>query len=201
MNLQQLRSFVNTAKKKGYVTASVAKQTHNGIDKIEKISSEDNEPVKLDSNGAIEEYFSRFMTKHPDELTSDSANVYASRVRKAVENCRLYNQDPLKYQPTFGTKRRSKKVNGKPKPGKREKDSLNVAESTPLIEGTSDSFDTVYPLRQDYLLPLTLPRDLETQEVRRLAYYLLTVCKDFNPGKGDVWYHQGPEQQKELPRH
>jgi len=46
---------------------------------------------------------------------------------------------------------------------------------------SSDKFDTNFPLRRDFMIKLNLPSDLKSDEVKRMAYYLLTLCQDFNP--------------------
>ncbi len=206
MNIQKTESFISTAEAKGYVTASVAKQTRTALEKMKRIvDPAEVESLDLSSEGAVEDAFRRFMTKYAGELTTDSANVYVARVKKAVDNGARYLADPLSFKPTFSQAVRER-GQGKPeKIEKRTKEKAPIAEEVSSGENHSshaDSklFTTNFPLRPDFMLTLRLPRDLTTEEVRRMAYNLLTLCPDFNPFQSNIWQQGAPESKVALPK-
>ena len=198
LDLDKVRTFINTAEEKGYMTRSVAKQTRAGLEKIAKISAADEHQVDVGEPSKVDKYFKRYLNKYPGELSTESAKVYSSRVKKGVENCVSFYSDPMKYSPTFGGTR---KTSSTPQTKRKNKFSEEPKDQRPSSKSDSlvETFDTVYPLRAEYMLPLSLPKDLKSDEVRRFAYYLLTLCRDFNPGKTtNIWSHQGPEETTQL---
>ena len=202
MKFSDLESFLTVAGKKGFLTQPVLKQTMAALEKMKTVQAEDPDHPEFDltKEGIAEELFKRFMTIRPEELSPESANVYVARVKKAVENCAKFTQDPLSYKSTFsagGAKSNSAPVAAGKDSTKKEKakTKASAAPAAATPEASIDSFLASFPLRKDFMLAMHLPKDLNTTEVRRLAYYLLSLCEDFNPaGKSDIFYQAAPQQ-------
>ena len=200
MKLTDLESFLGTAGKKGFLTQSVLKQSLTSIEKMREVVNEDPDKQEpdLEKDGVIEDLFRRFMTIRPGELSPESANVYVNRVKKAVDNCARYKQDPLAYKSTFATGSGAAKApaSAKGKEAKRAapaaKPSDSPENSGEALAAGGDHFLASFPLRKGFMLTTTLPKDLNTAEVKRYAFYLLSLCEDFNPVKSNIFYQDAP---------
>lgn len=195
--IAQLKEFMITMEKQGLATGSVTKQTITALEKAGRVTADDpRKPSAEDfcQNERVKDIFSRFLTKFSGELKPDSAAVYISRVVKAAENFCRYQKDPLGFQPSFS------KVEVRTNKERKKKDAGNHNEAVKPVAATQaagteqasgDRFTTVFPLRKNLLLNLNLPNDLKTDEVKRMAYYLLTLCDDFSPST-TVWPQGAP---------
>ena len=200
MNIQSVEGFIGTAESKGYVTSSVAKQTRTAIEKMKRIvEPEELTSADLQKEGVVEDIFRRFMTKYSNELTSESANVYVARVKKAVDNGARYLADPLSFKSTFNQAARERSQTTRVE-NKTKKASASEVSSEEQFH-TDEFFTTNFPLRKNYMLPIKLPKDLCREEVQRIAYHLLTLCSDFNPAQPNVWHQDGPPAKTNLPTH
>jgi len=198
VKVQDLESFLATADKKGFITPPVYKQTRAAVEKVKVMLESDPDSVALDlrAEGVVEDLFRRYMTKNPNAISPESAGVYINRVRKAVENGGRYLDDPLSYKTTFASgmagKAAPKTSQSKAKTKSEDKSKNSVSSVAEDLNSVSaDRFLASFPLRRDFMLNMHLPKDLNTQEVKRFAFYLLSLCEDFNPVKANVFYQDG----------
>lgn len=206
MEINKLESFLEIAGEKGFLTLPIAKQTKTALEKIKRvIDPQEKNQWDISEEGRVEELFKRFMTKFPKELSPESATTYLARVKKALEMSERYQRDPLGFKSNLSPKTQ-KKITRKEIPSDEKNQKMKPNLGSSPFQGKNlgstniDSFETVFPLRSDFMLSLSLPKNLNTNEVQRMAYYLLTLCSDFKPGQPNVWQHQGPEETPSLPK-
>lgn len=117
----------------------------------------------------IEELGDRFARLNPDKK-SDTALTYTSRARSSAEDYLRWRDDPK------GFRFKSREPSGARDTRKKAAEEVTVpprAELRARTFPTSDGSDFVF----------TLPSSgIAVNDVRRIAYHLLTLARDFDPG-------------------
>jgi hypothetical protein len=140
------------------------------------------------SNLDVESLLKRFRNLKAKEYTPDSLKEYERRFRKALASYLAYVRDPGNWK--FGTQERgSRNGNGGNKTEKlrhgAERQSEYPSESTKPIPPPRPGFvEYPFPLREDRIIRLSLPVDLKSGEVKRLAAFLETLAVDREFGQG-----------------
>jgi hypothetical protein len=120
-------------------------------------------------------------------VSPTSLRTYQQRVSIAIEEFVKFQGDPAGYKPrglngnpqtqpngerTVRRGQKVPKVSASPiSSGKLEKETISLASGLTLS----------YPLRSDFLAQVVIPRDLTTNEARRLGAFLLTIAIDYQP--------------------
>lgn len=144
----------------------------------------------------VEQAALRYHNKHPSELSSGSLAEYQRRLRRLLDEFAAFNENPAGYRPkgrivrSSGTKddesdgtRQTRHArptkagrSGKPAPAKKDEEPIPTA-STPGVPMLRLS----YPIRDDVLAEIAVPRTMTTEEARRLCAFVMTLAKDFAP--------------------
>jgi len=135
----------------------------------------------------------RYHNKHPGELKGTVLKEYQRRLTYALGDFVKYNDDPTGYAgrgrgPTKDTpSTKSTKQKAKKKVPLVEvpitATAPAAASSPPISRRDANSTDLFfdYPLRSDFLAQVVVPRDLKTDEARRLCGFIMTLAADYQP--------------------
>ena len=130
----------------------------------------------------------RYHNKHPGELKGTVLAEYQRRVKRVIHDFVKYTDDPTSYKgrgksptdPANNSKTPKKKPAAPasntiitPGPG-----TISVT-GFPLKVGVGMSLD--YNLRPDFLAQVVVPRDMNSQEARRLANFIMALATDYQP--------------------
>ena len=143
---------------------------------------EDNDVRKVDVALAVR----RYHNKNPGKLAPASLAEYQRRVQTLIREFVKYHEDPTGYvgiargEPA-GVRTNAKK--GAPK--RRRKQSEAARPATEVLEQSTPrpGLTFEFPLRQEFLAQVVLPRDLKVDEARRLGAFIMTLAADYEPGK------------------
>ncbi|MGH8692736.1 MAG: hypothetical protein ACREVM_00680 [Burkholderiales bacterium] len=144
----------------------------------------------------VEQAALRYHNKHPSELSSGSLKEYQRRLGRVLEEFAAFNENPAGYRPKGRIARHpSDKANGDTgkKPGRDKSTRPNTTTTevlSPKSESSGTSSSTLtsvpmlrlsYPIRDDVLAEIAVPRAMTTDEARRLCAFVMTLAKDFAP--------------------
>lgn len=131
----------------------------------------------------------RYNNRHPGELRPASLKEYQRRVGLVIEEFVRYTDDPAGYTPrnkSIGSSNTARQPNNKLKKNTaaknmlsstRQDETISPPHSSPPQAGLAYS----YPLRQNFLAQIVLPRDLSAEEALRLSRFIETLALDFKP--------------------
>ncbi len=138
----------------------------------------------------VEEAALRYHNKHPSELSSASLGEYQRRLRRLLSEFAAFNENPAGYRPkgrvtaNSSVKAQSSKDQ---KLQKRPKMESPLSEEIIPTRGAESSAPSVpmlrlsYPIRDDVLAEVAVPRGMTTDEAKRLCAFVMTLAKDFAP--------------------
>ncbi len=175
-----LLGFLDHLADKGLANANTAQALKIASGKIlSDISSEEEADVrKVDVPLAIR----RFNNKNPNLLSPKSLADYQRRVAIAIREFARYTDNPTGYNGLGRGVPSGKGDSAEKKPRKREPAAEpQVENSSPALPQTATGLTMAFPLRSDFLAQVVLPRDLKTDEARRLAAFIATVAVDYKP--------------------
>jgi hypothetical protein len=131
----------------------------------------------------LEQTFRGFLNRNPGRLSPASVGEYRRRVGRSIEEFVRWVEDPGTY--AFRTparaarteaQQRKRPAEDRPRSGRSPQGAPQPA--SPEV-GAGLSLD--YPLRPDLLAQVVVPRDLTTEEARRMGAFLVTLAVDFRP--------------------
>lgn len=179
---EALLRFLDFVGEKGLLTKQNAQNWRVATSKIlDDLSQAEQQDVrKID----IETAFRRFANRTSGKFNPATLGEYRRRATLAIQNFVDYAGNPEAYKP------RSKPVAKKGE----KKDPKNVkrlfakplSESEPQIPSgefprTGSSLAMEYPLRENFLAQIVIPRDMTADEGRRLSAFIMTLARDFKP--------------------
>jgi len=126
----------------------------------------------------VDELLFRFRNVRKKEFTPDSLQVYERRFKQAVDLFFQYHRDPVnwKFKSKSSTTRNPKQTN-------RRNHRSPEAENEPFGGHSLSSVTMVeypYPLRENCIVRMKLPVDLQKAEIERLISFLRTLVVDKN---------------------
>lgn len=126
----------------------------------------------------------KFNNKNPGVLSPSSLAEYQRRVALAIREMEAYQENPTSYRgigrgPTKadGTEKTSsikRRENQRPQQSKPDSAPPTATPPSPGSPGLSFAF----PLRQDFLAQLVVPRDMKTEEANRLCAFVRALAVD-----------------------
>ena len=130
----------------------------------------------------IEVAIRRFNNRNPGVLSPASLTEYLRRVRQAVSEFVSWAEDPVSYKPRGLTTSRKKEMarQGASAPPRKVSPPARETSGTLALQTTS-ALSMHFPLRGDFLIQIVLPRDLTSEEARRLAGFIATLATDYSP--------------------
>lgn len=179
---EALLKFLEFVGEKGLLTKQNAQNWRVATSKIldDLSPAEEQDIRKID----IETAFRRFANRTAGKFNPSTLGEYRRRATLAIQNFIDYASDPEAFKPRTltgtkkGERKEQKSVRGltaKPLPS---------SERRPATEETvamGSSLAMAYPLRENFLAQVVVPRDLNVEEARRLTAFIMTLAKDFKP--------------------
>lgn len=179
-----LLKFTDLLASKGLAKTNTAAGLKVAVSKILSDLSPDEEADvrKVDVPLAVR----RFNNKNPNALSPNSLGQYQRRVANAISEFVQYVDNPTAYtgigrHPKAGKADDGERQSAKKKiagEARRQQDVTPPPPAAPASSGLSLAF----PLRQDFLAQVVLPRDLKSDEAKRLAAFIATLAVDYSPG-------------------
>jgi hypothetical protein len=122
----------------------------------------------------IEELGGRFARLNPDKK-SDTAATYTSRARNSAEDFLRWRDNPttFKFRTREAAPRESRKSVEESAAAPRKAEAPTATTGTMRTFPTADGTDFVFALP---------PGGISANDVKRIAYHLLTLARDFDPG-------------------
>ncbi len=184
-----LLGFVDMLEKRGLAKPNTASGYKVAALKIlDGLSAQEEADVrKLDIALAVRRYNNR----NPGKLSPSSLGAYQRRVENLIREFEKYHEDPTSYagisrEPSSGNGGRKKAPKAKKAPTATserqhpEPSAERVAMSEEVVPRRSGiSLD--FPLRDDFLAQVVVPRDLKANEARRLCAFVMTLAADYEP--------------------
>jgi hypothetical protein len=181
-----LIQFLDMALSKGLVNTNTGGAWKAAVNKILGDLHDDQEVHELDIHDAVIRYNNKF----PGELTPDSLKKYEQRAKMAIEQFVKYKTDPMNFKtPSRGIKATNGKDPDKPK--KRPADAPKTAPPgtggttltghppTVIVGKPADpGLQIPFPLRQDFVAQIHIPRNLSTEEAKRLSVFIQALGHD-----------------------
>jgi hypothetical protein len=180
---QALLGFLDTLERSGLAKPNTVAGYKAAAAKIlSGLSSHEEADVrKLDIALAVR----RYNNKNPGKLSPSSLATYQRRVEALVREFEKYHEDPTKYE---GISREPASPNNKRTSRGKAKRRREHAEPTPDRVVTAEEvvsrrsgISLDFPLREDFLAQLVVPRDLKASEARRLCAFVMTLAADYEP--------------------
>jgi hypothetical protein len=182
-----LRRFLQFVGEKGLVSGSVAQGWRVATGKIlQDLSEAETADVrKINIDLALR----KFVNRNPGKLSPNSLSEYKRRAATAIEEFLAWTKDPSGYHPKTGISSRppgTAKRATSPDREKKKPTGSSTGLSAPM-SGSPESqppshmggLPLPYPLRPDFLAQVVIPRDMTTEEAKRLGAFLLTLAVDF----------------------
>jgi len=185
----QLLNFIDMLVSKSLVNPNTGLSYRSAATRLLEQVSNDEDVRTIDLDTAVR----RYNNSHPNELSPGSLATYKKRVQTAIEEFQKYAQNPAAYKGrgrspiengSVGVKRADKKPQLKTPAGTivPETGTLGITghpASVTVAPRTGLTLD--YPLRADFLAQVVVPRDMKSDEARRLSRFIMTLAHDFNP--------------------
>lgn len=184
-SLEALKAFIAFVRDKGLASKSTSTGWQVAVNKVlDHLSEGEESDVRaVDLDAALR----RFSNKNPNLLSPKSLNEYRRRVAQVIAEFVQWKEDPTAYKPRGrgATPARRKEPGGLKRDGSMQRQaarhtSLPAPPAHPA-SSASASLSLVFPLRADFLAQITVPRDIKTDEARRLGAFLLTLSADYAP--------------------
>jgi hypothetical protein len=181
---EALMRFLNYIDDKGLVGKQKAQNWRVASPKIVEFFSDEE---KLDVRRAdIDSAFHRFSNKRSSEYTPKTLEEYRRRTVAALSNFVAWASNPSAYRPTAGggsRRRDSIQVERSQSSEPNERTGVGVAVSAPAQQPLNSALSFPFPLRDDFLVQLVIPRDLNTEEAKRIGAFVLALARDVGPSK------------------
>lgn len=186
-----LLRFLDMLAEKGLANGNTAQSFKVAVGKIlvDLSEAEEEDVRKVDVALAIR----KFNNKNPGVLSPSSLAEYQRRVTLSVKELGLFVENPTIYKGIGSGRTKSDGANDKGAIKKKDSAAKKPAaqippasDSLPLVAGqgvptSAAGLSYAFPLRQDFLAQLVLPRDMRNDEANRLCAFIRTLASDFAP--------------------
>jgi hypothetical protein len=176
---ESLLTFLDFVGNKGLLTKQNAQNWKVATAKIldDLAQAEQADVRKID----IDTAFHRFANRTAGQFSPNTLSEYRRRATLAIQNFVEYANDPAAYKPLRNpTPKKIEGKNGKPQNKRVQAEPLrrsNTDEAPPAGAGLA----MAYPLRENFLAQIVIPRDMSVEEARRMSAFIMTLAKDFKP--------------------
>ena len=149
----------------------------------------------------VEEAALRYHNRHPSKLSSGSLREYKTRLQRVLKEFATYNENPAGYRPRGRIARSNARKTATATDDRagdheqrRPKEHVvhaleGLALSSSIATATLGSVTGVpmlrlsYPIRDDVLAEIAVPRGMTNDEAKRLCAFITTLAKDFRPSE------------------
>jgi hypothetical protein len=129
----------------------------------------------------------RYHNKHPGDLTPSSLRTYEARLKRLIVEFVRFHSDPANYKPY--SRGLVKPTVERPSRAEKtvlvEDDDVTAVDVIPvqaaLQRTTPTAMAMSYPLRDNFVAQVLLPRNMSTDEAKRLCAFIRTLATDFLP--------------------
>lgn len=176
--------FLDYVSEKGLLNRSTAQGWKVATLKVldDLSTAEANDIRKVDVDLA----FRRFANRNAGKLSPASLGEYRRRASAAIQDFVQWAENPESYQPSVASTRVPRSDNsrrggnGGTKRNQAPQPSTSTTPSEhPLV--APSGLVMPYPVRQDFLAQVVIPRDLTVEEAKRLGAFIMTLASDFKP--------------------
>lgn len=187
----ELFAYLDTVTKQGLINTHTANGLRAAATRLLDDLGDSDDVRSVEPKAATIKYHN----KHPGDLSPKSLQVYQRRLERLLKEFVTYKTDPIAFKPrarvpsnaTEKTKQRN--PNGEavvPKRIEERAPSIDAIPSTPAAMSGIATLALSYPLRDTFMAQVVVPRNISTEEARRLCAFILTLPADFKPQLGSV---------------
>lgn len=184
--------YLETATRQGLLNTNTAGGLRAAATKLLEDLGDQDEVRGVDVDAAAIKYHN----KHPGELRPESLGVYRKRVTRLLKQFEMYVANPMGFKPqTRGAAKNSdEKIKGRKESVQRANKNDNSVTTTTDIAGGTPSAPSAtattlaypFPLRENVLAQIVVPRNLNSEEARRLCAFIMTLAADFKPKESQL---------------
>jgi hypothetical protein len=176
-----LTRFLDLAEKQGLFNPNTLGGMRAAMARIFEDAPPEQDVREIDIEAAV----IRYHNKHPEELSLDSLRTYESRLKRLIIEFVKYVGDPVAYKPYS---RVIRAITDRAAATRATEKLLNVTvePATEMVEiearrATPSAMAMQYPLRDNFIAQVVLPRNMTNEEARRLCAFIRTLAVDFSP--------------------
>jgi hypothetical protein len=173
-----LLRFLDFVEEKGLLTKQNSQNWRVATGKIlDDMSAAESADVR---NLDIDTAFRRFANRTAGKFSPNTLAEYRRRATLAIENFVQYASNPEGYKPLSQAAPR-KVTAAVRRPDAQTKTSIDEVRQSENAGAATGGLAMPFPLRSDFLAQIVIPRNLSTDEARRLSAFILTLANDFRP--------------------
>jgi len=178
-----LERFLETAGKQGFFNVNTLSGMKAAVSRILEDVGADDDVRKIDVEAATR----RYHNKHPDDLSLNSLRTYEFRMKRLFDEFAKYTNDPVNYKPYNRAltkpvaERALRSDKAKSLVLERDQHFSEVVTFEPVARNGASSMTLPYPLRENFTASVTVPRNMNREEARRLCAFIRTLAADFVP--------------------
>lgn len=177
-----LLMFLDTLGTKGLANANTVQSVKVACGKIlvDLSDAEENDVRRIDVGLAIR----KFNNKNPGKLAPVSLSEYQRRVTLAIREFDLYQGNPTGYKGIGRGPSSKPEGTEKPTPKRKEAGHKELGRIEPVTPAHTSAgaatagLSFAFPLRQDFLAQLVVPRDMKLEEAQRLCAFVRALAVD-----------------------
>jgi hypothetical protein len=184
-SLDELTQFLSITADKGFINDNTAQARRTACSKLFGILDDEQKNVEYvrDNLGVVKARFSNLNK----DVAGATVDEYARRVKLVIDDFTGWTADRGGWERATAAKQAGRPADGekkaKPKADK-PKAQGNGAASTDQGQTNQDERVVTFPIRPDFDLKITLPRNgLTVPELKKLVYFLLPYAQDWEPSE------------------
>ena len=129
----------------------------------------------------VDYYISKFNRLKSEQYKPRSLQNYVSRFRRAVASYLRYLDDPASWRFAPSHHRSASRLGGSPSPQRQSHHHGDERVNTMKKSSGTTLQEYAFPIRQDCMAKLVIPRDVKTSEINRLVAWVRTLAVDYEP--------------------
>ena len=184
-NVNELTEFLTIAGEQGFLNDNTVSARRTACTKFFDILEPDQKTVEYvrDNLAVIKARFSNLNK----EVRGNTVEEYARRVQLVINDFTAWKADRAAWEREVSSRQSARPASdgdkkGKPKDDKVKKQQGNGTAQQDPSNLHRDARVVTFPIRPDFELQVSLPRDgLTVQELKKLVYFLLPYASDWEP--------------------
>lgn len=176
---KEFAEFWNLAANKGWMNSYTAKSLIAPVKQI--MSVDDDWDSKDVTTLDVDDLLHRFRNKRRLDFSSVSLRAYERRFKFALNEFQKYLNDPDKWIAEKSSNSSKTKKTTRIKGGNKTEESVEDSRTIlPITSGYTSMVDYPFVLRENCLVRLKLPIDLQVSDIDRLTAFLKTLVVETN---------------------
>lgn len=195
-SLDALLKFIEYARDKGLVNKTTGRNWRSAIGQLlNNLPPEELADVrKVDLDAELR----KVINQGTNDMSPKTMNTYVTRAKSAIQQFSDYSNDPAAYKPQAPNRGRISSNEKQKSPNNRvtkrsdnpkseenkivpDSSSTDTHANSDKVDHNMQSLNMLFPLRQDFIAQLVIPRDLSIDEARRLGAFVMTLAVDYKP--------------------